>query len=81
MKTENVRMTEIALEPYLTLVLFSAPPDARTTGAVPRSFINVAPDWIAALPPTQPGITQSGAPFLPNKSDRCWHTNNRPRAK
>jgi hypothetical protein len=50
MKTENVRMTEIALGPSLILVLFSVPLSARATNEVPLSSICDAPDWIATLP-------------------------------
>ncbi len=38
MKTEDVRMTEIAINPYLTLILFSVPPSARTANATPRNL-------------------------------------------
>lgn len=47
MKTEDVRMTEIALNPYLTLVLFSVPPSSRTTNVAPRSSTCDTFDWIA----------------------------------
>ncbi len=43
MKTEDVQMTEIALNPYLTLVLFSVPSSARTTNAAPRDLTSSSP--------------------------------------
>lgn len=50
MKTEDVRMTEIALGPFLTLVLFSVPANARATNEVPLNSHGDAADWVATLP-------------------------------
>jgi hypothetical protein len=50
MKTEDVRMTEIALAPSLTLILFSVPPGTRATNEVTVGSTRDAPAWIARLP-------------------------------
>ena len=49
MKTEDVRMTEIAVGPYTTLILFSVPERATAVNQVPHIATGEAPIFTAAM--------------------------------
>lgn len=62
MKTEDVRATEIALTPYVTLILFSIPGISNTDDEIASSFADSAPTLAGACDAPQwrfPSLAES----------------------
>ncbi len=49
MKTEDIRATELAITPYLTLILFSTPANGRAENTILGSSIHDAPPLADAV--------------------------------
>ena len=76
MKTEDIRATELAITPYLTLILFSTPANGRAENTILGSSIHDAPPLADAV--RKPGVGLPSARGIAGKKSAARLTGHRP---